>query len=151
MTYLPSKQILHGFAYPAAECYGKPHYLCGYQSNDVHDTRLFENATCMCCGRPATNVHHWPPKRHPVFTLHEHKLRPALFALCGSGTLGCHDGWHGGARYKALWSWDTDEYAQEWWEGQMLNEIEPHSLQLYNFGCWEVYDMRDSRIWQVRL
>ena len=149
--WTPHTAQLHGFAYPAAECYGKPHFLCSYDGKRVSDTRLFQDATCMCCGKRATNAHHWPPKKHPHFTLHNIQLRPALFALCGSGTTGCHDGWHGGARFKALWKWDSDNYAKEWWEGNMLASFEPHDNALYDFGCWECYDLRDGRIWKVRL
>ena len=151
MSWTPHTAQLHGFAYPAAECYGKPHFLCAYDGKQIGDTRLFDSATCMCCGRPATNAHHWPPRKNPTFTLHDIKLRPALFAVCGSGTTGCHNGWHGGARFKAIWKWDADSYAEEWWEGEMLGTYEPHDQALYEFGCWECYDLRDGKIWQVRL
>jgi len=152
MSYQPSASLLHGFAYQAAECYGKPHFLCRYAGKAVNSHELFEDATCMCCGRRATNAHHWPPRgKSPLFTLHGKTLKPALFAVCGSGTTGCHDGWHGGARFKALWKWDSERFAREWWEGSMMEELGPHSQALYGFGCWEAYDLRDGRIWQVRL
>lgn len=163
MSYVPSSTLLHGVPYPAAECYGKPHFLCAYRADEfgsgkdeavkaVNATRLFEGARCMCCGRPATNAHHWPPKRTaPTFTLHYRRLRPALFALCGSGTTGCHNGWHGEARYRALWLWDSDGYAAEWWEGRMLEELGAHTQDLYAYGCWELYDTFEGRIWRVRL
>lgn len=150
MSYVPTARKLHGFPYQVAECYGKPHFLCSYTGKGVNSHRLFEGATCMCCGRMATNAHHWPPKKNPTFTLDGLALKPALFALCGSGTTGCHDGWHGGARYKALWRWDCDGYAYEWWEGDMF-DLPPHDQGLYNYGCWEVYDLSDGRIWEVRL
>ena len=152
MSYLPPKSLLHGVPYPVAECYGKPHILCGYVGKGVNNTELADGATCACCGRPASNAHHWPPKRtSPVFHLHGIALRPALIAVCGTGTTGCHNGWHGGNRFKALWRWDCDELAEEWWEGPMICGLEPHDPMLYRFGCWEVYDMEMGRIWEVRL
>ena len=151
MSYTPPAALLHGVPRNVAECYGKPHFLCSYYGNGVNDTRLFDGATCMCCGRPATNAHHWPPKgRCATFTLDGVKLRPALLAVCGSGTTGCHDGWHGGARFKALWKWDCDDAARSWWEEGFCG-LAPHDPMLYRFGRWEVYDMKLGRIWEVRL
>ena len=163
MSYTPPSSLLHGVPFPVADCYGKPHYLCGYRMatfpdskegrvQAVNRTRLFDGARCMCCGRPATNAHHWPPKGTAhTFRLGTHVLRPALFAVCGSGTTGCHDGWHGGARFRALWKWDAEYLAKEWWEGSLIDEVGEHSNELYRYGCWEAYDLLDGRIWQVRL
>ena len=152
MSYVPPSFLLHGVPYPVAECYGKPHFLCDYRSENVRDTRLSEDARCMCCGKPATNAHHWPPRRTaPTFGIYGHKLKPALFAVCGTGTTGCHDGWHGGARYRALWRWDSEDMAREWWEGELIATIGPHSMALYGLGYWEIYDMVDGKIRKVRL
>jgi len=152
MTYVPDSWMLRGTPLAVAECYGKPHFLCDYTANGVNNTRIFQDAPCICCGRQATNAHHWPPKRTcPTFGFHGEKLRPALFAVCGSGTTGCHDGWHGGARFRALWKWDYDEFAMQWWEGSMLEEHGAHSNALYQFGCWELYDFVNGKIWEVRL
>ena len=152
MTWTPYTSQLHGFAYPAAECYGKPHFLCRYEGESVNSHKLFDGATCMCCGRPATNAHHWPIRSSvSTFTLNDKVLKPALFAVCGHGTTGCHNGWHGGSRFKALWKWDHDDYAVAWWDGEMLDNFEPHDQALYNYGCWEVYDLKAGKIWQVRL
>jgi hypothetical protein len=38
-----------------------------------------------------------------------------------------------------------------WWSGEMLETLQPHDQALYEYGCWEVYDLRDGRIWQVRM
>ena len=151
MSYVPPSKLLHGVPLAVAECYGKPHFLCDYAGPGVNQTRLFDGARCMCCGRPATNAHHWPPKRTaPTFLFRGLKLRPALFAVCGTGTTGCHDGWHGSARFRALWAWDDDECAREWWEGALLEALGEHSNALYDLGCWEVYDMQEGRVWRVR-
>lgn len=163
MSYTPSPRLLHGTPYPVAECYGKPHLGCFYRVGEfaperkaalkaAHSHAIAEGARCICCGRPATNAHHYPPLgTASTFRLRYELLRPALFAVCGSGTTGCHDGWHGGARFKALWRWDSDEYARDWWEGTMLADEGAHSPTLFLYGCWEVYDMEYGRIWQVRL
>lgn len=151
MSYVPESRLLRGVPYHVAECYGKPHFLASYTGPTVNGTKLAEGAVCMCCGKPATNAHHWPPKGScPTFTLRGRKLRPALLAVCGSGTTGCHDGWHGGARFRALWKWDSDDSAREWWEGDFCG-LGPHDPMLYRFGCWELYDMLWGTIRQVRL
>ena len=163
MSYTPTSKLLHGYPLAVAECYGKPHIGCHYRVVEynherkatlraAHSHKLNEGALCICCGRPATNAHHYPPLGTAIsFTHQRERLRPALFAVCGSGTTGCHNGWHGGARFKALWRWDSDEFAREWWEGSLLKDEGAHSPSLYLFGCWELYDMEQGRIWQVRL
>ena len=164
MSWNPDMKLLRGVTQDQAECFGKPHLGAFYRISGFSDTRsarlaaahsnqLMEDARCVCCGRPATNAHHWPPLR--VAAAWEHpkgvRLRPALFAVCGSGTTGCHDGFHGGARFKALWRWDSDEFKREWWLGSMLEDLGAHSPALFEFGCWEFYDFETGRIWQVRL
>ena len=150
MSYRPPDTVTRGWPYPAVECYGKPHVGCSYGGRSVNSHRLVDDATCAVCGRMATNAHHWPPKGTcPTFRHRGKELRPALIALCGSGTTGCHGDWHKG-RYKALWRWDSDEYAEAWWEGTLLDELGAHSRALYLFGCWEFYDVRGARIWTFR-
>lgn len=163
MNYVPHSKILHGVPYAVAECYGKPHLGARYRIEEfawdrkaalraAHSHELLEDATCICCGRMATNAHHYPPLGTASTFRHKNRLlRPSLFAVCGSGTTGCHNGWHGAARFRALWRWDSDQYAQEWWEGEMLPEVGEHSTELFLYGRWEIYDMEQGRIWQVRL
>lgn len=131
--------------------YGLPHVDCYYKNDSVNSNRLIEGAVCMCCGRFATNAHHYPPKgTAPVRHRNGLTLRPALFAVCGSGTTGCHDGWHGGARYEAWWEWDTEDYKRQWEDGTLLKEYGAHNPKLYNFGCWVIHDKKSSYTWEVR-
>ena len=146
MTYIPDSSLLCGLSVDAAECYGKPHIRAHYKNRSVKSHEQDQNARCAACGRPATNVHHNPPlsKGH-VFNLYTPMgvfvLKPSLIALCGSGTTGCHDGFHGGARFKAEWSWDEDEYAERWWNGWFLSHgYEPHDKRLYRYGEWKIID-----------
>ena len=163
MSYIPDSKLLHGLPLSVAECYGKPNFGAFYRVSEFADERkaalraahshqLTDGAACICCGRPATNAHHYPPLGTCATFRRDDgvRLRPALFAVCGSGTTGCHNGWHGGARFKALWRWDSDEYARDWWERTLLQDEGAHSPSLYLFGCWELYDMEQGRIWQVR-
>ena len=67
-------------------------------------------------------------------------LRSPLFCLCGSGTTGCHDKFHGGARLKAEWRWRHPVYEEAWWTGQLLQVYEPHDPGLYEYGYWLITD-----------
>lgn len=131
--------------------YGLPHIGCHYANKSVNSNKLDEDAMCVCCGRMATNAHHYPPKgTAPVRHRNGYELRPALFAVCGSGTTGCHDGWHGGARYEAWWRWDTYENEQRWQDGTLLDKYGPHNPKLYYFGCWVIHDKKLDYTWEVR-
>ena len=69
--------------------YGLPHIDCRYRNSSVNSNELIEDATCICCGRMATNANHYPPKgTAPVRHRNGYELKPALFAVCGSGTTG---------------------------------------------------------------
>lgn len=157
MTYTPTTQQLRGLPVEVAECYGKPHIRAHYDGAGVKSHKLDEGATCATCPRLATNVHHCPPiSKGKTFLLRSEwgafDLKPALFALCGSGTTGCHNGFHGGARFKAVWVWDTDEFAKRWWSGWLLSHgIEPHSEQLYDMGSWKITDRLLGSRFEVRL
>lgn len=146
MIYTPETHLLNGLSLDWAECYGKPHIGAHYEGITVNSHRLNEFARCACCGKLATNAHHCPPKsKGKTFGLQLTDgtmlhLRPSLIALCGSGTTGCHNGFHGGHRFTARWVWDADEYAKNWWEGQMLLYMPPHSKELYRYGRWEITD-----------
>ena len=134
-----------GVSYEVAECYGKPHIGAFYSGSGVKSHKREEGAICAVCGRPATNAHHNPQlSKGDIFLLitkwGRFALKPALIAVCGSGTTGCHNGFHGGARFKARWVWDSDEYAEMWWEGEFLKRMRPHSKELYLYGKWVIED-----------
>lgn len=138
MSYVPPMELLRGLSIDNAECFGKPNINAWYLQNNanVNMYNFNHNASCHICGRMATNVHHCPPKSKGKFILHGHILRPSLFALCGSGTTGCH-----GKIHQRLivpkWVWYSDSFAKSWWDGELLDTYEPHSEMLYEFGCWE--------------
>lgn len=147
--------LLRGRPVSEAMKFGMPHVGCHYAGSGVNTHRLDDGAMCLVCGRPATNAHHEPPKsKCPTFLLStpngSHVLRPALFALCGSGTTGCHNGFHGGARYKAEWLWDDDEFERMWWGGELLERFGPHSPELYDFGRWSILDKRSGSAFEYR-
>lgn len=131
--------------------YGLPHIGCKYENKSVNSNRLLDDAKCVCCGLPATNAHHYPPKgTAPTRKRNGHVLKPALFAVCGSGTLGCHNDWHGGARYTAFWRWDRHEYEKQWEDGTLLEIHGAHSPALYYYGCWVIQDKKLDISWEVR-
>lgn len=136
MSYTPPRELLRGLSVDVAECYGKPHIGAYYDNSSINSHKMTGVHSCPCCGAPATNVHHCPPKSKGKFILHGHVLRPALFALCGSGTTGCH-----GEVHKKLiipeWHWFSDEYAEQWWSGKLLETYKPNSNDLYEFGAWK--------------
>ena len=153
--FVPHSRQLRGLSYEVAECYGKPHIMARYDGSSVKSHRREEDAVCVVCGRPATNAHHNPPlSKGDVFLLMtgwgRFVLKPALIAVCGSGTTGCHNGFHGGARFKARWVWDSDESAEKWWNGEFLKEMPPHSNKLYRYGCWRISDSRTGRETEYR-
>lgn len=144
---------LQGLSREWAECYGKPNFGAFYAGANAKTHRMEEGARCAICGKPATNVHHYPPLSKG-WTFHmpvedmDIELKPALFALCGSGTTGCHGDFHNG-RFRAVWKWDSDEYEDAWWSGKLLRYLAPHDPRLYGYGCWELYDTRDGKIWRL--
>ena len=155
MSYTPPRELLRGMSLQHAELYGKPHIGAHYMGADVKSHKALQGALCAVCGRPATNVHHVSPlSRGKTFRLETQvgnwDLKPALFALCGSGTTGCHNGFHGGARFKAEWVWDNDHEAEEWWSGRLLLMMMPHDPLLYLSGCWEITDLKTGTVRQVR-
>ena len=147
MSFVPKMEQLCGLSYEVAECYGKPHIGAHYAGGGVRSHKKDDFACCAICGRPVGSVHHNPPlsKGH-MFLLRtkwgQFVHKPALIALCGSGTTGCHDGFHGGARYRAHWVWDCDEYAEMWWSGEFLKSMRPHDPRLYKYGRWVIHDAR---------
>lgn len=142
---------LHGISIEKAALYGLPHIGARYAQEGKKwsrsGARRYEKTCdfCFICGRPSTNCHHVVPLScGQVFELETPRgtfpLRSPLFALCGSGTTGCHNGFHGAARFKAAWSWDDPEFERAWWDGRLLSQYPPHSPQLYNYGAWLIED-----------
>lgn len=136
-----TSEHLHGFSKDNAECFGKPHWYARYVGDSLSLTnyRRELDAKCMGCYRAPSNTHH-QPDRHTFTLKGEHgtwTLRPALIALCGSGTTGCHGAVESN-QLKIRWRWDEPEYEALWWSGALLKEYGAHSVRLYQFGCWEL-------------
>lgn len=147
-----SMQQLRGLSIEKAELFGKPHIGATYTGTNSY--RLMTH-NCFMCMKLATNCHHVAPlSLGKVFQLQTSKgtwfLRSPLFALCGSGTTGCHNDFHGGARYVARWVWDDPIYEQEWWNGEMLSRHYPHDKALYLYGRWEILDKTTGRTLTIR-
>lgn len=141
---------LCGLSRKVFDCFGKPHIMCHYEGRSIGSHALDEGAWCACCGRPATNAHHWPAGRRTVEVAGK-VLRPSLIAVCGSGTTGCHDGFHGGARFDAEWSWDDEGDFERWLNGDFWETgYEAHDPRLYLHGCWILADRRTGRTWSIR-
>ena len=132
---------LRGMDYESARLYGMPHVSARYTGEGVNNYRLDRDALCPVCGRPVSNAHHEPPKGHGrVFVLRTRwgtfPMRPALIALCGSGTTGCHGERHAGL-LRIRWEWYDDRDAEAWENGFLLSHgFEPHDQRLYGFGRW---------------
>lgn len=148
MSYLPTMDKLRGLTFEQAECFGKPHIGASYAKRDVRSNRLDSFATCAVCGGEAMSSHHEPPLgmggRNRQFLLStpagDFTLRPALIALCGSGTTGCHGDRHNSLRVlRFRWVWDRGYYQEQWWNGYLLTHgYEPHDPGLYEFGYWQL-------------
>lgn len=142
MSYVPESRQLRGLSYEVASLYGMPHIGARYRSDNINDTGLTERpATCAACGKVAMtmNRHHEPPKsKGRSFLLctpmGQFVLKPALIALCGSGTTGCHGMRHSGL-LSVRWEWDRDENAERWWNGHWLSHgYTPNSRNLFELG-----------------
>ena len=153
MTLTPTREQLRGLSYEVASLYGMPHLGASYTADSIADTVLDEGAVCACCGRRATNAHHEPPRSKGPFLLRTGMgafvLKPALIALCGHGTAGCH-----GERHNRLlairWEWDADDFAEAWWEGYLLSHrYAPHDPRLFKMGRYVL--SRQGGEWEARL
>lgn len=140
--------ILRGMPRGRAELYGKPHLGARYTG-----ARSYEavSGRCAICGRPTGSVHHaahrsWGLTFDLVTQKGTWRLRSPLFALCGSGTTGCHDLFHGGAGLRAEWRWRSEEAEEAWWTGELLAGIEPHSPDLFRYGFWAISDRYGDEI-----
>lgn len=149
MSYVPPASLLRGLSVDTAQKFGMPNAGAHYAGRGVRTNRLDEEALCAYCRRPATNAHHVPSvgmgARNATFRLHGYELRPALIALCGSGTTGCH-----GGLMRIDWVWDSDEYARAWWSGELLREYGAASAMLYEFGGWEIARLGIGKVRRIR-
>lgn len=142
---------LRGLSIERAELYGKPHVGAHYTKGTRYERT---QARCCVCGGNATNCHHVIPRgRGQEFALQTPNglwlLKSPLFAVCGSGTTGCHNGFHGGAFLKAKWVWKSPVYQDAWWSGELLEVYEPHSPDLYEYGHWAIKDSRNDRTIEI--
>lgn len=153
MSYVPPVTLLRGLPVDTAQKFGMPSIGAHYEGRGVRTNRLDDGARCAFCRRPATNAHHVPAvgmgSRNATFTLHGFKLRPALIALCGSGTTGCHGACHNGGM-RIDWVWDEDEYAMDWWSGDLLREYGAASPMLYEYGHWEIWKHGAGIVQRIR-
>lgn len=136
-----------GWSYEKAVNMGMPHAL---------------SSRCILCGKPFCSMgfhseHHITPKgqggRNKTMTLlslslKEHRLESALVFLCGSGTTGCHCGFHGtpvdGCTYSMGWVWDDALVESQWWRGLLLDngQMQPHDPILWGAGHYEIIEKR---------
>lgn len=145
---MPTASQLQGLSYDWAHLFGMPNIGAEYDDYEAGTYRLLDGEPCAMCPGLATNVHHLVPRSvRKTFFLGGTMLRSPLFALCGSGTTGCHDGFHGGARYKARWVWDDPATEGRWWSGELLGLYGPHSDGLFGLGEYVVTDrLADTEI-----
>lgn len=138
---------LRGWPKERAELYGKPHLGARYTGKRSYEPT---QPRCCVCGRRATNCHHvahrgWGLEFELAAPGGTWSLRSPLFALCGSGTTGCHGRFHG-AGLKAEWRWRHPVYEEAWWTGQLLEVYEPHDPGLYEYGYWAIVDRDGNEI-----
>ena len=142
-----------------ALCYGMPNIGARYTRDDVRAYELLDDyVPCAVCGRPATNVHHEPPrssssagrKRPGSLLLRtemgQFVLKPSLIALCGSGTTGCHGKRHCGL-LRIRWEFYEESDAEKWLSGWYLSRPDwsPHSERLYEIGRWIFEEYGETR------
>ena len=149
-----TRDQLRGLPLERAELYGKPNVGAHYTGKSPKSYERTEPCCCIC-GRTATSVHHvahrsWGDRFELVTPNGTWSLRSPLFALCGSGTTGCHDGFHGGARFRARWVWDDQLYEDAWWDGLILMRLPPHHPAIYRYGYWAIDDLREDRTIRIR-
>lgn len=143
--------LLRGLSVDKAELFGKPHIGAFYSvRGDRHSQQVEDGAPCVCCGRRASNAHHTCPLgRAGEIAVGGKMLLSSLVAVCGSGTTGCHNGFHGGGRYEIRWVWDSADAARKWWKGEFFaNGIEPHSAELYKYGHYVIKDRLKRIEWR---
>lgn len=152
-------RLLNGLSREKASLMGMPHIGAHYTHEGkkyrADGRRNYEPTIehCCICGKSLRkpNCHHVVPLGHAgVFELHGKALRSPLFAVCGSGTQGCHNGFHGGAFLKPRWVWDSEEFERQWWSGELLEQLEPNSTLLYHYGQWEITNTKTHQVIKYR-
>lgn len=162
---IPSAEQLMGLPYETAKLYGMPHVGAWYRSENVRDYSHADYCQCPACGRPASNVHHEPPRGRSscidpetgrkipgsfllCTPMGKFVLLPALICLCGTGTTGCHGDRHGG-KLGIRWEWDSEESERRWWDGTFLKAgLEPNGEWLWSHGHYVF--ARDGKEWSYR-
>ena len=144
----PDASLLQGLSAERAQLYGLPHLGARYRG-ERHYRATAER--CQLCGRPVGSVHHvahlkWGRHLRLATPQGTFDLRSPLFALCGHGTSGCHDGFHGGAWLRARWAWDSEGNEAAWWSGELLARYGAHNPALFAYGRWEVENTRTGLV-----
>lgn len=129
-------EVLHGYSYENAKCYGMPHFMARYKGGDYRKYEKEPEAVCMVCGSPATDTHHQPSRG--IFDLRTKwgifALMPALITLCR----GCHEKVEH-SEILIRWEWNDGETEALWWSGWLPSHGYPaHSPRLYELGGWKV-------------
>lgn len=155
---IPDSSVLGGVPYEVARNFGMPHIRAYYKNRSVDSNAFETDAECAVCRSMATNSHHEPPKgmsgRYRSFTMNTPNgiftLRPALIAICGSGTTGCHGALHD-KQVGFRWVWDDEEVEERWWSGWFLSHgYMPHDQRLYLYGRWVITDKRTGAAFEYR-
>jgi len=130
-----------------ASLFGMPHVGCEYVGGSH---KVLDGARCVVCGAVSENAHHVVPRsvRHTFF-LRGHELRSPLWAMCGSGTRGCHGLVHSG-RYGITWEWDDEESEARWWSGELLDLYGEHGPRLFLHGRYVLEDRDTGMRYDVR-
>lgn len=153
MSYTPPRERLRGLSTAYAGLYGMPCVGAYYERDDTDSNRLKHGAVCARCGAKAVNSHHEPPKSKGrsfllATPMGQFVLKPALIALCGSGTTGCHGMRHSGL-LRFRWEWDSDEIAEKWWDGWWLSHgYRPNSQSLFELGAYIAEE--NGKEWVIR-
>ena len=133
--------ILRGWPRERAELYGKPHPGARYTHGKP--TRRFRHDAASAAGVPeaCTTWRTGLGARRSAWSRRAAlDLRSPLFCLCGSGTTGCHDKFHGGARLKAEWAWRHPVYEEATVDGPAVAGLRAAQPRLYEYGYWLITD-----------
>ena len=140
-----------GLSRSRAELFGKPNVGAEYVGRERY---VHTADRCPVCGAPAGSVHHLCPRGTArsieiVGPDGPTLLRSSLVALCGSGTTGCHGRMHS-RELEVEWEWYRPAYEAMWWDGLLLASVEPHSNDLYRYGCWAIRDRDTHSVLRIR-